>query len=35
VAVNERTNADDIIQKIPALLHTVNDIEKIGDFTEK
>ena len=34
VAVNERTNADDIIQKIPALLHTVNDIEKLGDFTE-
>ncbi|MDP2173449.1 MAG: Na/Pi cotransporter family protein [Candidatus Cloacimonadaceae bacterium] len=35
VAVNERTNADVIIQKIPALLHTVNDIEKIGDFTEE
>ncbi|MDD4309509.1 MAG: Na/Pi cotransporter family protein [Candidatus Cloacimonetes bacterium] len=35
VAVNERTNADEIIQKIPALLHTVNDIEKIGDFTEE
>lgn len=35
VAVNEKTNADDIIQKIPALLHTVNDIEKIGDFTEE
>lgn len=35
VAVNERTNADDIIQKIPALLHTVNDIEKIGDYTEE
>lgn len=35
VAVNERTNADIIIQKIPALLHTVNDIEKIGDFTEE
>jgi len=35
VAVNERTNADDIIQKIPALLHSVNDIEKIGDFTEE
>lgn len=35
VAVNEKTNADDIIQKIPALLHSVNDIEKIGDFTEE
>jgi phosphate:Na+ symporter len=35
VAVNERTNADDIIRKIPALLHTVNDIEKIGDYTEE
>lgn len=35
VAVNEKTNAPDIIHKIPALLHTVNDIEKIGDFTEE
>ena len=35
VAVNERTNADSIVKKIPALLHTVNDIEKIGDFTEE
>lgn len=35
VAVNEKTNADEIIQKIPALLHTVNDIEKLGDFTEE
>lgn len=35
VAVNERTNADSIVQKIPSLLHTVNDIEKIGDFTEE
>ncbi len=35
VAVNERTNAQTIIQKIPALLHSVNDIEKIGDFTEE
>ena len=34
VAVNEKTNADDIIQKIPALLHSVNDIEKLGDFME-
>lgn len=35
VAVNEKTNAEDIIYKIPALLHTVNDIEKIRDFTEE
>jgi len=35
VSVNEKTNAEDIIHKIPALLHTVNDIEKIGDFTEE
>lgn len=35
VAVNSKTNADDIIQKIPALLHTVNDLEKLGDFTEE
>lgn len=35
VAVNERTNAESIVTKIPALLHTVNDIEKIGDFTEE
>ncbi len=35
IAVNERTNAPTIIQKIPALLHTVNDIEKMGDFTEE
>lgn len=35
VAVNERTNADAIIKKIPALLHSVNDIEKIGDFMEE
>lgn len=35
VTVNERTNAQTIIQKIPALLHSVNDIEKIGDFTEE
>mgnify|MGYP000867218949 CR=1 FL=1 len=34
IAVNEKTNADDIIKKIPALLHSVNDIEKLGDFTE-
>lgn len=35
VAVNERTNAETIILKIPALLHTVNDIEKMGDFSEE
>ncbi|HOH97208.1 MAG TPA: Na/Pi cotransporter family protein [Candidatus Cloacimonadota bacterium] len=35
IAVNEKTNAEDIIRKIPALLHTVNDIEKVGDFTEE
>lgn len=35
VAVNERTNSETIIQKIPALLHSVNDIEKLGDFTEE
>ncbi len=35
VAVNERTNAETIILKIPALLHTVNDIEKMGDFCEE
>ena len=35
VAVNERTNSEEIIQKIPALLHTVNDIEKAGDLTEE
>lgn len=35
VTVNERTKDDNIIQKIPALLHTVNDIEKLGDYTEE
>ena len=35
VTVNERTKEDNIIQKIPALLHTVNDIEKLGDYTEE
>ncbi len=35
VAVNERTNAEAIITRIPALLHSVNDIEKAGDFTEE
>ena len=35
VAVNEKTNSEDIIIKIPALLHTVNDIEKLGDYTQE
>ncbi len=35
VVVNERTRSQTVIQKIPALLHTVNDIEKIGDFIEE
>ena len=35
VAVNERTNAIPIISRIPALLHSINDIEKAGDFTEE
>ncbi len=35
VAVNDKTNSDSITKKIPALLHTVNDIEKLGDYTEE
>lgn len=35
VVVNERTKRDSIIQKIPALIHTINDIEKLGDYTEE
>ena len=35
MAVNERTNAIPIISRIPALLHSINDIEKAGDFTEE
>ena len=35
IAVNEKTNAEDIIHKIPALLHTVKKNKKIGDFTEE
>ncbi len=35
VAVNERTKSENVIKKIPALLHTVNDIEKMGDITEE
>ncbi len=33
VSLNERSNADNVIRKIPSLLHTVNDIEKLGDYT--
>jgi len=35
VAINDKSNSDSITKKIPALLHTVNDIEKLGDFTEE
>lgn len=35
VTINEKSNSDEIIKKIPSLLHTVNDIEKIGDYTEE
>ena len=35
VAVNEQTNSQDIAKKIPSLLHTVNDIEKLGDHAEQ
>ncbi|MDD2331311.1 MAG: Na/Pi cotransporter family protein [Candidatus Cloacimonetes bacterium] len=35
VAINDKSNSDAITKKIPALLHTVNDIEKLGDFTEE
>lgn len=35
VAVNDKTNSDSITKKIPSLLHTVNDIEKLGDYTEE
>lgn len=35
VAINERTNAESVARKIPALLHTVNDIEKLGDYVEE
>jgi len=34
VAINDSSNSKIISQKIPSLLHTVNDIEKMGDFTE-
>jgi len=35
VAINDHSNSRIISQKIPSLLHTVNDIEKMGDFTEQ
>jgi phosphate:Na+ symporter len=35
VAVNERSSSRVIAQRIPSLLHTVNDIEKLGDFAEE
>jgi phosphate:Na+ symporter len=35
VAVNEQTNSQDIAKKIPSLLHTINDIEKLGDYAEQ
>ncbi|MFW5628878.1 MAG: Na/Pi cotransporter family protein [Candidatus Cloacimonadaceae bacterium] len=35
VALNERTNYESVARRIPALLHTVNDIEKLGDYMEE
>jgi phosphate:Na+ symporter len=35
VDINEHVRIDLVSQKIPALLHTVNDIEKLGDFAEQ
>ena len=34
IKLNERTSSRLIVQKIPALLHTINDIERIGDYAE-
>jgi phosphate:Na+ symporter len=34
IEINEHSFTQTISNKIPALLHTVNDIEKIGDFAE-
>ncbi|MBM4404172.1 MAG: Na/Pi cotransporter family protein [Candidatus Cloacimonetes bacterium] len=34
IAVNEYNNNESITKKIPALLHTVNDLEKLGDYSE-
>jgi len=33
VALSEKTNSATITRKIPSILHTVNDIEKLGDHT--
>ncbi len=33
VSISEESNSDMITKKIPSLLHTVNDIEKLGDHT--
>jgi phosphate:Na+ symporter len=35
VDINEHSRMDEVNRKIPALLHTVNDIEKLGDFAEQ
>jgi phosphate:Na+ symporter len=35
VEINEHSRMDEVNRKIPALLHTVNDIEKLGDFAEQ
>ena len=32
VAISEKSNSTTITKKIPAILHTVNDIEKLGDY---
>ncbi|MCL2063140.1 MAG: Na/Pi cotransporter family protein [Candidatus Cloacimonetes bacterium] len=34
VALNERSNSKLIAEKIPSLLHAVNDVERIGDYAE-
>ncbi|MDX9869100.1 MAG: Na/Pi cotransporter family protein [Candidatus Cloacimonadales bacterium] len=31
VKINEKSNTDTVTKKIPSLLHTVNDIERLGD----
>ena len=35
VSINEQSRSDIVGKKIPALLHTVNDMEKLGDFAEQ
>jgi len=35
VAVSERSTSRRVSQKIPSLLHSINDIEKLGDFAEQ